>query len=103
MRPSGCIRWSSWQHPGVSWPATEIATKAGHGRQRRVSWQEREANGRCRLILCHALEDQAKIRLLPNVPTATADAQGRFSFRGFDPAEVDHHLSAGGGRCCDTE
>ena len=38
-----------------------------------------------RLILCHALEDQAKIRLLPNVPTATADAQGRFSFRGFDP------------------
>ena len=38
-----------------------------------------------RLILCHALEDQARIRLLPNVPTATADQTGRFSFRGFDP------------------
>jgi hypothetical protein len=38
-----------------------------------------------RLILCEAVEDQAKIRLLPNVPTATADKVGRFSFRSFDP------------------
>lgn len=38
-----------------------------------------------RLILCQAIEDRGKIRLLPNVPTATADKLGRFSFRGFDP------------------
>jgi hypothetical protein len=38
-----------------------------------------------RLILCEAVVDQAKIRLLPNVPTATADKLGRFAFRGFDP------------------
>ncbi|MGA2773677.1 MAG: hypothetical protein ABSG26_22985 [Bryobacteraceae bacterium] len=37
-----------------------------------------------RLILCQAFEDQAKIKLLPNVPTATADQSGRFSLRGFD-------------------
>jgi hypothetical protein len=38
-----------------------------------------------RLILCQALEDQGKIRLLPNVPTATADKLGRFGFHDFDP------------------
>ncbi len=38
-----------------------------------------------RLILCEAIVDQGKIRLLPNVPTATADQQGRFTFRGFAP------------------
>lgn len=38
-----------------------------------------------RLILCAWLEDQSKIRLLPNVPTATADPTGRFAFRGFTP------------------
>ncbi|MGA2268595.1 MAG: carboxypeptidase-like regulatory domain-containing protein [Bryobacteraceae bacterium] len=38
-----------------------------------------------RLILCQAIEDQGKIKLLSNVPTATADSQGRFTFRGFTP------------------
>ena len=38
-----------------------------------------------RLILCEALEDQAKIRLLPDVPTATADPTGRFTIKGFKP------------------
>jgi hypothetical protein len=38
-----------------------------------------------RLILCEAREDQAKIRLLPNVPTAAADKTGRFEFHNFDP------------------
>ncbi len=42
-----------------------------------------------RLILCDTREDQdsfhGKIRLLPDVPTATADKQGRFDFRGFTP------------------
>ena len=38
-----------------------------------------------RLILCEALEDQGKIRLLPNVPTATADQAGRFTLKGFKP------------------
>jgi hypothetical protein len=38
-----------------------------------------------RLILCEAFEDQGKIRLLANVPPATADSQGRFVFRGFEP------------------
>lgn len=55
-----------------------------------------------RLILCQVLEDQAKIRLLPDVPTATVDPQGRFSFRSFDkgrwtiiylPAGVDVAIS----------
>jgi len=36
-----------------------------------------------RLILCELLEEQGKIRLLPNVPTATADNTGRFGFHGF--------------------
>jgi hypothetical protein len=38
-----------------------------------------------RLILCEVLEDQAKIRLLPNVPTATTDSAGRFTLNGFPP------------------
>ena len=38
-----------------------------------------------RLILCEAITDRGKIRLLPNVPTATADKTGRFTFRGFEP------------------
>lgn len=38
-----------------------------------------------RLILCQAVEDQGKIRLLPNVPTAIADKVGRFGFHNFDP------------------
>ncbi len=38
-----------------------------------------------RLILCEAIEDQGRVRLLRNVPTATADNQGRFAFRGFTP------------------
>ena len=38
-----------------------------------------------RLILGEALEDKGKIRLLPNVPTATADKTGQFTIRGFDP------------------
>jgi len=38
-----------------------------------------------RLILCQVLEDEAKIRLLPNVGTATADQAGRFTIRGFNP------------------
>lgn len=37
-----------------------------------------------RLILCEAIEDQGKIRLL-DVPTATADQQGKFTLRGFQP------------------
>jgi hypothetical protein len=37
-----------------------------------------------RLILCEAIEDRGKIRLLPNVPTAIADKLGRFVFRGFE-------------------
>ncbi len=41
-----------------------------------------------RLILCQAIEDQAKIKLLPNVPTAAADQLGRFSFRSFDPGRL---------------
>ena len=36
-----------------------------------------------RLILCEALEDQGKIRLLPDVPTATTDQAGRFTMKGF--------------------
>jgi hypothetical protein len=38
-----------------------------------------------RLILCEGLEDQGKIRLLPNVPTVTTDKTGRFALRGFAP------------------
>lgn len=38
-----------------------------------------------RLILCEAIEDQAKIRLLPNVPTTTTDAAGKFTLKGFTP------------------
>jgi hypothetical protein len=38
-----------------------------------------------RLTLCQVFEDLGKLRLLPNVPTATADKMGRFVFRGFDP------------------
>jgi len=38
-----------------------------------------------RLILCEARPDESKIRLLPNVPIAAADAAGRFTLRGFDP------------------
>lgn len=38
-----------------------------------------------RLILCEAREDQAKIRLVPNVPTVTTDASGRFTLRSFSP------------------
>ncbi len=38
-----------------------------------------------RLILCEVLEDQGKVRLLSNVPTVTADPQGRFVLRGFQP------------------
>jgi hypothetical protein len=41
-----------------------------------------------RLILCQTFIDQAKIILLPNVPTATADKAGRFSFRNFDPGRL---------------
>jgi hypothetical protein len=41
-----------------------------------------------RLILCEAFTDQGKIRLLPNVPTATADKLGRFAFRSFDPGRL---------------
>lgn len=41
-----------------------------------------------RLILCEVLGDQGKIRLLPNVPTATADQLGRFDFRGFAPGRL---------------
>jgi len=37
-----------------------------------------------RLILCQALEDQGKIRLL-DVPTVTADQAGKFTLRGFNP------------------
>lgn len=37
-----------------------------------------------RLMLCGVFEDQAKIRLLQDVPTATADQAGRFVFRGFE-------------------
>ena len=38
-----------------------------------------------RLILCAVIDDQDKVRLLPNVPTATADQTGRFAFHGFAP------------------
>ena len=38
-----------------------------------------------RVILCEALEDRGLIKLLPNVPTATTDAAGRFTLRSFDP------------------
>jgi hypothetical protein len=38
-----------------------------------------------RLILCEVLEDQGKVRPVPNVPAATADPQGRFTLRGFQP------------------
>ena len=42
-----------------------------------------------RLILCDTAEDpdsfHGRIRVLPNVPTATADKLGRFDFRGFNP------------------
>lgn len=38
-----------------------------------------------RLILCEAIEDQCRIKLLANVPTATADAAGRFTLRGYTP------------------
>lgn len=40
---------------------------------------------RARLIVCEALLDQGKIRLLPNIPTATADQAGRFALKGFEP------------------
>jgi len=38
-----------------------------------------------RLILCQAMEDRALLKLLPNVPIATADKTGRFEFHGFTP------------------
>ena len=38
-----------------------------------------------RLILCQAVEDLGKIRLLPDVPTAKTDAAGHFAFTGFTP------------------
>ncbi len=38
-----------------------------------------------RLILCAVVDDQDKIKLLPDVPTATADQTGRFAFQGFTP------------------
>ena len=42
-----------------------------------------------RLILCEVLEDRdsfyGRLKLLPNVPTATADKTGRFQFQGFAP------------------
>jgi hypothetical protein len=42
-----------------------------------------------RLILCDVREDRdsfrGKLRLMSNVPTATADKTGRFEFRGFAP------------------
>ncbi len=37
-----------------------------------------------RLILCQAPGEYSKIKLLRNVPTATADAAGKFTLRGFD-------------------
>ena len=44
-----------------------------------------------RLFLCDIHEDQdsfrGKIRLLSNVPAATADKTGRFEFRGFAPGK----------------
>jgi len=38
-----------------------------------------------RLILCDAPYDAGKVIILPDVPTATTDAAGRFTIRGFDP------------------
>jgi len=38
-----------------------------------------------RLILSAVDDDQDKIKLLPDVPTATADPTGRFAFQGFAP------------------
>jgi hypothetical protein len=44
-----------------------------------------------KLILCSIHEDRESFRgtlkLLPNVPTATADKTGRFEFRGFTPGK----------------
>jgi hypothetical protein len=40
-----------------------------------------------RLLLCQVDEDQAKVKLQSNVPTATVDPQGRFTIRGFDPGK----------------